>query len=748
MSEKASQNGRENKSETAEINRRNYLKMASAAGASLGAGVTASALGSEITTPAQAATTIEDFEDGSTALDDYSGNTSMYSIQSSTSLEGSYTLKGDGLYGEIGHDNVATPRGYEYRYRMQAGSSGAKPCMLLCVQDSTSPQDDCYQVFPDPSSSNIEVHLRKNNSWQKDVISESFSFSTGTEYQIGVKLKSGSIQVVIYDSSGSTLHTTSEVSESTWSGGNLGFYIGGETPGYFDEVRKIDLGGDDGGGGSSTGTYNKSNIDPFEFTDEEFNAYRFDRGKSGAEIITDTESTGTQVHGPTYSGQQALKISNSTTEMVSLPGDGLPNYPQAGDSIKCYVKASGGADNFNLKWGAQDHDNHYYVKVKPESDRMFLFKYKNGSGTVLDSTSGLSMSQDTWYWLEVEWQTNGGQTVELYDLEDNTLAECNASDSEWSTGGIGYSAYLDSGQAVYFDECVIVEEEGPHVGGWGPVAVPSIGHCCPSATTEDGTWYDKNDFRFYLDYAGYTPTPDTIQHDFQVSGTFHTYEVLAPFSANPSPDRLRSNGRQYDTKVRAEGPSHASITSADDAYTWAFGLGGTQWENWKNNEDNYVGTTPSLDDFKARAEEEGVFGEAVNVDDWVIEGLKFAASVIVGDLDEVGGFILEASLLLGDFATDPEPNCQYNADNDVSDLELSEWFWCNPPVSLVMMSRSLRVEVPRGSGDATVQVKQLVGSEQDPEENFLTENLCKWDITCPDEEINASWSATTEYGDF
>jgi hypothetical protein len=66
------------------------------------------------------------------------------------------------------------------------------------------------------------------------------------------------------------------------------------------------------------------------------------------------------------------------------------------------VKAQGGADNLNFSWGVQGHQDRYYAKLKPKSGSMYIFKYKNGEGDVLGSTHDLTMSQDTWYYLEVK----------------------------------------------------------------------------------------------------------------------------------------------------------------------------------------------------------------------------------------------------------------------------------------------------------------------------------------------------------
>lgn len=749
------------------INRRNYLKLASMAGTGLGTGVGVGAVGTEFTTHGRAATTIvDDFSYSSGGLSDRykfdqdggnatvtSASTVASSDDDSNVLEVSggnsilHAFQGDGdtdlnAYPSIGDTFSCWIRGvdgtgimnFSYgaqdkdnKYYVQLNLDSAHLGLFKYVSGSGQ------SLTGDWSNSTIQ----SNSGWFKVEIQWTTDHThTVTLYQNGNQVTSFSY--------------TEDSSDPQFTATGVGYsaYLGSGETAQFDYATTT--GSSDSGSGSGT-VYNKSNIDAFERAGQELDSYRFDRGESGAELVTDSESTGTQVHGPTYSGVQALKISDSSaTEMISLPGDGLPNYPEAGDNITCYLKASGGADNFNFSWGVQGHQDRYYVKVKPESDNMYLFKYKNADGTVLASTSGLSMSQDSWYWLEINWATDGTQTVELYDLEGNVLAECTGTDAEWSTGGVGFDAYLNSGETIYFDECVVVEEEGPHQGGWGPIAVPSYGQCCPSATTEDGTWYNVNDFMFYMSYDGFFSNEDdnTVIHDFQVSGTFHTYEVAKPFTSDSTADELRPHYKQYDTKVRAEVSDHASISAANDDYTWAYGLGGTEWENWKNDESNHTATTPSLDDFKAAAEDHGVVGDAGSVNDFFLEGLWFAATVIIGRADPRAAFTLELIDYLSSFGTNPEPNCTYETDDAVGDLELSEWYWCDPPVGLVSVSRSLRVEVPRGSGSATVTVKQLVGGDGNPQDHFLTENLCEWDITCPDEERNASWSATKKLGDF
>jgi hypothetical protein len=291
---------------------------------------------------------------------------------------------------------------------------------------------------------------------------------------------------------------------------------------------------------TTSGSGSTGSSEPYYYLSENFedrnldNTYSFDRGRDGASITVWHDSTysGPQPLGDTYYGTHALEISDSYTEMISMPGDGLDAYPSAGDTLSCYFMPTGGADNLNFTWGVQGHDDRYYVKVKPETGSMYLFKYKGGSGTVLDSASGISMSQDTWYWLEVHWGTDGTQTVELYDLPGNVLVTCQGTDSEWTSGGIGFDAYLGSESSVFFDSVKVGSYEG-HVGGWGPEVMASPGKnpdyssCC--------TLYEDSNFAF-RPIGPNENDPEEFQ--FAFGGLFHTF-VTDDDVEEPTADQIR-----------------------------------------------------------------------------------------------------------------------------------------------------------------------------------------------------------------
>lgn len=89
--------------------------------------------------------------------------------------------------------------------------------------------------------------------------------------------------------------------------------------------------------------------------------------------------------------------------------------------------------------------------MKAASGKFYLFKTEAGNSTQHDYVSGLSLAQDTWYEVEIDWGTDGTQIATLYTHGGTQLARISMSDTEWSGGGIGYDAYPSSGTSAHFD---------------------------------------------------------------------------------------------------------------------------------------------------------------------------------------------------------------------------------------------------------------------------------------------------------
>lgn len=491
------------------IDRREYLRLTGASTGFVVGGLGAGGFGS---TPVRAASTVlDDFEDGD--MNEYSGSTAGYTVQSSTVLEGSYSLECNDAYERLGYTTDSTTRGNEYKCRVMAPSGGPTPLGLLVgVQNPDFPFNDCYCTFVNVPNDRLSLLKKEggNNNWLDGV---DISLSDGTEYIAGLRYDSSTVQAVVYDSSGTELASTNSVSDGTYSGGTFGFYCGSDVPGYFDYVREEPMGEQ-----SSDESYEFEKIDDFELSN--LSKYSFDRGESGASVVRDPVYDGPNPFGPSYSGMGALEISNSNTELISLPGDGLENYPSSGEIISCYIMATDGGGKLNLTYGVQNHTNRYYVHVDFNDDELMVLKYDGGTARVLGSqTSDFSLSEDTWYWVEVHWETDSTHTVELYDIRGNTLAECAGTDSEWTSGGIGYDAYLSStGGTVYFDT-VRIGEDTTNKGGWGPITEPSY-----NRNERDDTWERVEDFTFLFDTTGHVEDNPNY-YVFTVGALAQTYQV-------------------------------------------------------------------------------------------------------------------------------------------------------------------------------------------------------------------------------
>lgn len=179
-------------------------------------------------------------------------------------------------------------------------------------------------------------------------------------------------------------------------------------------------------------------VDNFE--DSTLSEYAFDRGASGASVISSSAGQGTN----------ALSLAGTNTEMIST--DGLSTYPSAGDTIRYWIRGDGGVADLNLSYGVQGHDDRYFVRVDVANDDLMLFRYEDAKSHKLDSCSGgYSLSQGAWYEVVVDWSKDGNHMATLRDTDGSTVARVSGFDSTWSDGGVGYDAYLDCREYVLVD---------------------------------------------------------------------------------------------------------------------------------------------------------------------------------------------------------------------------------------------------------------------------------------------------------
>lgn len=194
--------------------------------------------------------------------------------------------------------------------------------------------------------------------------------------------------------------------------------------------------GNVGATSSSSGATTLDFIDDFE--DNNITEYSGDTGL----FQTDTAP----VYGGTYA-LEALNKSGRTTDGIYRTG----SQTAQGKIIRWrqYVDTSvGGGDEGCTLFGVQANQNLNYAVCFElyGTDRVALSKDVDDndvSGTVLASTT---LTYTTgWYEVEVDWQTNNRMDVYVYNPSGNLVATTTAVDSSYTTGGLGYTFWIQNG---------------------------------------------------------------------------------------------------------------------------------------------------------------------------------------------------------------------------------------------------------------------------------------------------------------
>jgi len=175
---------------------------------------------------------------------------------------------------------------------------------------------------------------------------------------------------------------------------------------------------------------------------------------------TDRSQEGSYSVRPTSTGNRFWIVSMDDNSKNDL----LPQYPQAGDTVVWYHRAetTGTWSALNtLTVGLQSHtdgtdpddENGYQLQADYANDEHRIAK----DGTVL-TTQNVSFSNYTQEWLKSEfvWGSGGSLTYTVYDSADNQINQLTATDSTYSSGGIGYTASVDSVGDFHADNIQVV----------------------------------------------------------------------------------------------------------------------------------------------------------------------------------------------------------------------------------------------------------------------------------------------------
>lgn len=156
-----------------------------------------------------------------------------------------------------------------------------------------------------------------------------------------------------------------------------------------------------------------------------------------AEYSGATGSYTANTNAPVYNGSYSLKASASTAaELISTSG--LNEYPAQGDTYVVQVRFSSDANVAGVLFGVQDTNNLYLVQIHAGSDNFQLFVESGGGFTKLAEDTAATIGASEWYECRIDWATDGTITPMLLDSADSQVSQISATDTSYSSGGIGF----------------------------------------------------------------------------------------------------------------------------------------------------------------------------------------------------------------------------------------------------------------------------------------------------------------------
>ena len=161
--------------------------------------------------------------------------------------------------------------------------------------------------------------------------------------------------------------------------------------------------------------------------------------------------------------------------ILSQPDDGLPRYPEQEDTVKCLVRADGG-DQIGLLFNGgfdsgDDTIDCYLGEIYPVQNEITIYRYLDAppdsmgadGDRIQVSSSSVSLSSETWYWLEVDMVDDSGNVearVYDYNEDDNTrgsqLGSTSGENTDISVSNVGVGPQSRNSTQGWVDEIEIV----------------------------------------------------------------------------------------------------------------------------------------------------------------------------------------------------------------------------------------------------------------------------------------------------
>ncbi len=166
----------------------------------------------------------------------------------------------------------------------------------------------------------------------------------------------------------------------------------------------------------------------------------YTKTRNGSSSTTTTDS---------YEGSYALEQTFSGTNYAEIQStSGLNAYPKQGDTVTWHVKRNSNTDTaYALFYAVQsetDSPDSYQVDIRPANGSFRIVKWSSGSPTALNSVSA-SYPSNEWMTVKLDWGNDGSMTATIEDSTGTEIASVSASDTAYSSGGIGFRAN-DKGQ--------------------------------------------------------------------------------------------------------------------------------------------------------------------------------------------------------------------------------------------------------------------------------------------------------------
>lgn len=173
-----------------------------------------------------------------------------------------------------------------------------------------------------------------------------------------------------------------------------------------------------------------------------------------SEYYGDTSYATQNSNAPVKRGSNSLKFDTDGTKKNIVSDTGLPSYPERGDTFRTWFRFSTAKDECHAAFGHQSGNppESEQYEFKMNTGEFALIKHHNGDTTTLAS-QGVSLSSDTWYQLEIQWEEFGPITGRIKSSNGDMKGKLSASDSTFDAGGIGMMSSNSNGSSstVYFD---------------------------------------------------------------------------------------------------------------------------------------------------------------------------------------------------------------------------------------------------------------------------------------------------------